>query len=203
MNETSPRQLAPKLEAVLAQLCTKIGPLAKTKAVKLPYLVDIVAQHHLGRPVTGSDHQTWDYGVVTREVYRFLTHGSSDDRFVIEDSPYSEGAVQIRFIGEPISVLTQEESAVVDAVAEIYGSLDAFSLGAMTKSLNTDLSRSDGEPVWGSNHRAHIGEDAYGRLSESRRDLFQQLQALDFSDRSRWGEAIEDTDAYLNDALYG
>ena len=132
-----------------------------------------------------------------------MTYGSSDDCFTIEESPYSEGAVQIRFVGGQTTGLTPEEEAVVDAVAGLYGQMDAFSLGAMTKSLNTDLSCQDGAPVWGSNHRAHLGEDAYARLSESRRDLFQQLQGLDFSDRSRWGEPIEDTDAYLDDALYG
>ena len=45
----------------------------------------------------------------------------------------------------------------------------------------------------------HVGDE----LSEDRPDLFQQLQGLDLSDRSRWGEPIVDTDAYLRAALYG
>ncbi len=44
--------LDPKLKAVLARLCEKRGSLFKTQAVKLPYLVDVVATHVLGESIT-------------------------------------------------------------------------------------------------------------------------------------------------------
>ena len=139
--------MPPKLEAVLACLCERLGPMTKTKAVKLPYLVDVVARHTLGRRITEGTHQTWDYGVVTREAYRFFTHESGEPLFKVEPHPYSEGGVLISLDQAPPS-LEDEEREIVDYVAETYGEMDAGQLGALTKALNTEIEASAwGEPI--------------------------------------------------------
>jgi uncharacterized phage-associated protein len=50
----------------------------------VPYLVDVVASHLLGHRITEGTHETWDYGVVTREVYRAVTHEDVSPDFVVE-----------------------------------------------------------------------------------------------------------------------
>ncbi|HYU33237.1 MAG TPA: hypothetical protein VEW48_13840 [Thermoanaerobaculia bacterium] len=64
----------PRLRAVLARLCDRLGPMYKTQAVKLPYLVDVIAKNTLGHVIAGGTYQAWEHGVVTREVYRFVEH---------------------------------------------------------------------------------------------------------------------------------
>src|SRR5258707_381465 len=65
------QHLPPKLEAVLIRL-GKAAALDVTQAVKLPYLVDVVAAHVIGRRITEGTHQAWDHGVVTKEVWHYL-----------------------------------------------------------------------------------------------------------------------------------
>ena len=191
------KRLPPKLEAVLARLCERLGPLTKTKAVKLPYLVDVVTRHALGRRITEGTHQTWDYGVVTREAYRFFTHGSGKPWFKIEPHHFSEGGVLISLDHGPPPPLDDDEREIVDHVSERYGQMDAGQLGALTKALNTDL---DGS-VWGSNHDAEVGEDAYARLADGWLTLYEALPRLDLTDERLWGEPIDDIDEYLKGAL--
>ena len=62
----------PRMTAVLARLCEQLGPLFKTQAVKLPYLVDVVAKSVLGHTIANGTYQAWEHGVVAREVYRFM-----------------------------------------------------------------------------------------------------------------------------------
>lgn len=62
----------PRLTAVLSRLCERLGPLFKTQAVKLPYLVDVVAGSVLGHAIADGTYQTWEHGVVAKEVYRFI-----------------------------------------------------------------------------------------------------------------------------------
>ncbi len=187
----------PKLEAVLARLCESLGPITKTRAVKLPYLVDVVAQHVLGREIAGGTYQTWDYGVVTREVFAFIQHSGGDECLAVEEHRYSEGGLQIRRKAEPQGELTDQEKEVVDYVAAAYGGLDAGRLGALTKSLNPHLRPDD----WGSNQTPELGEDAYARLSDGWQAFFAQLANVDLSDRSQWGEPIGDPREYLRKAL--
>ncbi len=190
------QHLPPKLEAVLARLCEQLGPLTKTKAVKLPYLVDVVAQHALGRRITEGTHQTWDYGVVTREVYRFITHGKGSSLFKIKPHNYSEGGLQIDLDRDNAAELADFEREVVDHVADCYGDMDAQSLGLLTKSLNVELDVS----AWGSNHEATVDEDAYVRLSDSWQSLYKKLPALDFSGMDRWTQ-VSDPDECLRGLL--
>lgn len=191
-------QMNPKLEAVLGRLCEQLGPLTKTRAVKLPYLVDVVAQHVLGRPIAQGRYQTWDHGVVTREIYAFMTHTDGNDRLAVEDHDYSEGGRQVTLRTEPPreSTLDESERRVVDFVAQEYGKLDAGRLGLLTKSLNTHL----GPDVWGSNHEPATGEDAYARLSESWYEFFERLPSLDLSDESQL-ETIDDPREHLRTIL--
>ena len=117
----------PKLTAVLARLCERLGPLFSTQAVKLPYLVDVMANHLLGQPIANGTYQTWEHGVVAKEVFRFIKHGAretaADALFRIEPHSYSESGKRIALSGtvDLRSALTPEEIAVIDFVADEYG----------------------------------------------------------------------------------
>jgi len=183
----------------LITLCKRFGPLTKTKAVKLPYLVDVVANHVLGRPITEGTHQTWEHGVVTREVYAALTHNVEATPFVAEPHPFSESGDSIRLddsTAESSGTLSPEEAEVVDWVGRRYGKLDAVRLGLLTKALNTQHDPS----VWGSNHAAHVDEGAYARLADGWQRFFERIPSLDLRDRSQW-RTIDDPHAYFKEAL--
>lgn len=186
-------QLDAKLEAVVARLCQRLGSMMKTNAVKLPYLVDVVASHVLGRRITEATHQTWEHGVVAREVYTFITHEKGGHRFTVEPHPYSESGQMIRLAQEGADVLASEEQEVVDYVADTFGHLSPTALGYLTKSLNPEV----GPGEWGSNQEAEVSEDAYARLSEDWRAVWNELPFLSLDDESQWGEAIEDPDEYV------
>ena len=64
---TTTHDLPPKLEAVLIRL-GRAATLNVTQAVKLPYLMDVIAVHVLGRRITEASHKTWDKGIVTNEA---------------------------------------------------------------------------------------------------------------------------------------
>lgn len=183
--------LSAPLAAVLGNLCRKLGPLIKTRAVKLTYLVDVVANSELGRPITGGTHQTWDYGVVTTEVYRAFTRGQVGPLFAIEPHEYSESGFQLRLVGSP-PPLEEGERQIVEDVAERFGRWSAEDLGMLTKAMNSHL----GPEAWGKNNRASIGEDAFARLSESALRLHRRLPDLDLEDRSQWGEPIRDAKSF-------
>lgn len=191
--------LPTKLEAVLARLCEKAGPLTKTKAVKLPYLVDVVASHVLGRRITEGTHQTWDYGVVTREIFRFITyHPKASNCFKVESHAYSEGGQQIQVVAPSTTrTLDARELAIVDLVAEAFSGLGASELGILTKSMNVEFDKA----AWGENHEALVDEDAYARLSQSWQNLFQQAPSLDFSDSSQWGTEVVDVKGFVRSSL--
>ncbi len=194
-------RLNPKLEAVLARLCEKLGQMTTTRAVKLPYLVDVLAAHDLGAPITGGTHETWDHGVVTCEVWSYIQQGGNiNDPFVIKSHDFSEGGKQISLGGEPDEGdLTAEEIRVVDRVAESYGRLDATTLGKLTKTLNTQFDAR----AWGQNRRAAVDEDAYARLSDSYQAFSRRLQDLDFANEQDWSEPVDDPHEYLRRELLG
>lgn len=183
--------LGPKLEAVLARLCQKLGSLYKTQAVKLPYLVDVIATHDFGRRVTEATFEAWKQGVVAREAYVGVTYPVPGTPFAIEQPEYDEGWT-IRLAGEVPDILVPQELEIVDFVAEKYGRLSVAELGALTKALNPEISLES----WGSNTRAAVNEDAYARLSETWQSLWIQLPSLDLTDSSLWSEPIEDADEY-------
>ena len=192
-------RLSPKLEAVLARLCQKLGEMTTTRAVKLPYLVDVVATHYLGRPITDGTHQTWDHGVVTTEVWSYIQNGGDiHGPFDIRAHHLTEeGGKQISLGGEPDDELSPEEEAIVDLIAENYGRLDAKSLGRLTKSLNTQFDKR----AWGNNQKAAVDEDAYARLAEGYQTFSRRLPTLNFADEKKWGEPIDDPYEYLRRKL--
>ena len=159
-----PNTLPPKLEAVIVRL-GKAKDLNVTKAVKLPYLVDVVANHVLGRPITEGHHQTWDKGVVTSEAWHFLNRASESDRLRLQEVRWSEEKKLIVSKGCDDSELTAEEKAVVDAVIQEFGSMSAGELGAMTKMMNPEIGQ------WGSNHRADSSESAFDRMSPEYQEM--------------------------------
>jgi uncharacterized phage-associated protein len=191
-------KMNPKLEAVLSRLCERLGPLTKTRAVKLPYLVDVVARHVLGHAIARGRYQTWDHGVVTREIYAFMTHTDGNDQLTVEDHDFSESGRQVRLRSKPSSglILDEEERQVVDFVADEYGELDAGRLGLLTKAMNSHLEAD----VWGSNQQPATGEDAYARLTESWYEFFERLPSLDLGDPSQL-ETIDDPRRHLRALL--
>ena len=149
--------LPPKLESVLVRIALSCD-LNKTRAAKLPYLVDVVAKHILGHCITEGTHQTWEHGVVTAEAWRHLDR-EKDSLFEIEPAPWSEEK-RVKYAGGPYEgSLSPEEEAIVDAVVAEFGGVTATELGLVTKRMNPSIQ------TWGANHRADVNEDAYERLS--------------------------------------
>jgi len=184
----------PKLTAVLARLCERLGPLFSTQAVKLPYLVDVMANHVLGQPIANGTYQTWEHGVVAKEVLRFIKHGAretaADALFRIEPHSYSESGKRIA-LAETVnlrSALTPEEIAVIDFVADEYGHIAPEQLGYLTKRLNTEMP----PEAWGTNQLAAVNEDAFLRLSPAWQSLCERISEQDLDDRSRWSEPVND-----------
>ena len=184
-----------KLEAVLGRLLAQCGSLALTQAVKLPYLVDVVAQRVLGRPIVGATYEAWDFGVVTKEAYRLLKH-DLPPYLCKKEHPFSESGALFELTGAAPDGLLPEEIEIVDAVAEIYGCWSALTLGELTKRMNPQVTK------WGSNERADVSPDAYSHLSDnwSRLALFGRTDA-DFDDRSKWGPEIGNPADYVRRAL--
>jgi hypothetical protein len=173
--------LNPKLEAVLARLCERLGSLCKTQAVKLPYLVDVVASQAIGKTITGARHETWKNGVVTKEAYVFMTYQEKDPVFAFSEDSYGYGK-RLRLVGKPRTSLSTKERVVVDFIADQFGHLGYKQLGQLTKNLNTQLTVED----WGTNAPANVGEDSYARLSPGWQAFCRRLASIDLDDRSQW-----------------
>lgn len=180
----------PRLTAVLARLCERLGPLFKTQAVKLPYLVDVVAGSVLGHTIADGTYQTWEHGVVAKEVYRFIEHEAGESGlFRVWRHQHSEGGKKIALADASwLDPLSSDEIAVVDTVADLYGNMPPEALGYLTKQMNTEISPRD----WGSNHRASLSEDAFQRLNPEWQRLYSRISADDLDDRSRWEGPIND-----------
>ena len=148
----------PRLEAVLARLCQKLGDLWTTHAVKLPYLVDLVAQHVLGRCITKSHHKAWKLGVVTARAWGLVTKERGGDHFDVYGDPIVDG-VRISLRDESaLEELAPEELAIVDFVAKEYGGLSPSELGDLTKEINPEIRH------WGGRDLVPLTEAAYKRL---------------------------------------
>jgi len=165
------QQLPPILEAVLVRL-GRTTDLNVTQAVKLPYLVDVIAMHILGRQITEGTHQAWDYGVVTSQIWHYLNKCDYSPIFHLVTLPWSEEKRLIIDITEPDPRLTPEERQIVDFVAKEYGHLSAVDLGRMTKFMNPTVSK------WGSNRAADLGSEAYDRMSDDYQEMAKQAASL-------------------------
>jgi hypothetical protein len=190
-----PSALDPKLAAVLARLCERLGSLTKTRAVKLPYLVDVVAKHFLGERITRATHQTWKHGVVAAEVWHFAKVTGLMGVFKIEEEPYSEGSVAIRLAAAPAEGLSPEEQKVVDYVADRYGPLNFEELGRLTKAMNIEVGG------WGSNSLARVDDDAYARLAGHWNEVLRTLESCDTEDEKGWTEVTEHSPEFFRKSL--
>lgn len=157
MFRSDERRGDPKLEAVLARLCDRSESLWTTQAVKLPYLIDLVAQHVLGEPITRSHHKAWDMGVVTARAWGLMKQEKGGKHFRVEGDPYAEG-YRLFVKKRPELDLSDTERAIVDFVLEEFGEWSTASLGKLTKDLNPDVSR------WGGKKPVELSEAAYQRL---------------------------------------
>lgn len=158
--------LDPKMEAVLARLIAESEgeELFKTQAVKLPYLVDVVASQILGQRITQGRYEAWDHGVVATEVYDLITdarHGGE----ALEGTPFEVAEPagyedrQIVHLGDGApDRLTADEEEIVDFVALQYARLDSSTLGLLTKKMNGHV-RS-----WPSSKPVRLHEAAYEHL---------------------------------------
>jgi len=182
-------KLPPKLEAVLIRLC-RDRSLNKTQAVKLPYLVDVVAIHVLGHKITEGTHQTWDHGVVASEAWHYFDRCETSAGLRLEPVPWSEKENRVVVeIEEPPGRLTSEEQSVVDFVKERYASRTAGELGKLTKFMNPEA------PKWGSNQFADLGPEAYDRMSPSYRRMAARIESISLEDliqSSRPAQNLED-----------
>lgn len=181
--------LPPKLEAVMVRLCSVAG-LNKTQAVKLPYLVDVVANHVLGRRITEGTHEAWQYGVVTSEAWRYLDDCEEEPAlFDLDAVPFSEEK-RVRVVrATEAPALSPEELKVVDYVAEEFARIQAVPLGLMTKLMNPSVTG------WGANGRADVGEDAYERMSDEYQDMANDVLGITLEQLqrdSRPAQSVED-----------
>ncbi len=183
----STNSLPPKLEAVLVRLI-KSGKLNKTQAVKLPYLVDVVAQRVLGRPITEGHHQAWEHGVVTAEAWRHLDRGGASSPFILEPVPWSEEKrVRLNADCEPCSAeLTGEEERVVDSVVAEFAETPAGELGRVTKRMNPQIAS------WGRNVAADTGPDAYDRMSPEYQEMAEGASSWTLDRLRRESEPVID-----------
>ncbi|MEA2601194.1 MAG: hypothetical protein QOF89_2186 [Acidobacteriota bacterium] len=188
--------LDPKLAAVLARLCERRGALTKTQAAKLPYLIDVVAKHVLGRRITQASHENWRFGVVASEVWHFAKPGVRGP-FMIEEQPYSEGRVLVSLVETPppSSGLPAEEQEIVDFVAEEFGPLDFDELGKLTKAMNLEITN------WGSNGAAKVDEEAYTRLAGRLDRVLGRLERCNTEDPNNWQELTGASRADLRKSL--
>lgn len=182
-------QLPPKLEAVLIRI-GKAAPLNMTRAVKLPYLVDVVANHVLGHPITEGTHQAWEYGVVTAEAWRYLDTCRDYDSpvFHLEPVQWSEEKRVVVTAEEPADGLTPEEQAIVDFVVHEYALLNAGALGRLTKLMNPEISN------WGSNRAADAGPDAVERLSSDYQEMAERVSHVTLDQLRRDSTPLGDTE---------
>lgn len=177
-----------RAEAVLARICSRVGSVGKTQAVKLPYLADVISKNMFGRLITQGRHETWKHGVVCRPLYELLTHESeARSPFRVRPLPWAEDSYEVSLADESaIDVdLPDRECAVVDFVADEYARMTARRLGRLTKRLNP-------ESEWGQNQLADYGERAYDYLTPGFQEMADTVESLDLN--RVWEEAVRITD---------
>ena len=175
--------LDPKLLAVLGRLCEKLGVLTKTQAVKLPYLVDVAAKAVIGSEVTHSRYEAWALGVVCVEAWGATKNGEETGVLSVEEVPYSEfDSKRIRLAGTIPPVLSQDELAVVDYIAEEFGSLDFIELGMVTKRMNVEIPLEQ----WGSNKAPRVDSESFSRMGASWQRALTEIGRHDTNDKSKW-----------------
>lgn len=158
--------LDPKMESVLVRLLSEVGELSKTQAVKLPYLVDVVAFKVLGHRITEGKYEPWQYGVVATEVYDLITdarHGGEaldDTPFEVEEPRGYEDRQILRLAkgSNGAEALTDEEREIVEFVGIQYAHMSPSDLGELTKEMNPHVKN------WPSGRTVHVDARAYEHL---------------------------------------
>lgn len=167
------RTVSPQLEATLARLCHRLGGMSMTKAVKLPYLVDVISRKELGYQIANATYQCWRNGVVSVEVYKDIEYTPS---FRVIEEQYTERSRRIELVSSHYRLKTTD-SDLVDYVAEKFGKINQEEIGLLTKRMNTHIPADK----WGSNAQAELGDDAYYRLSEQWQGTCRRLAGVDFT----------------------
>jgi uncharacterized phage-associated protein len=173
-------RLPPKLEAVLVAIAKDHG-LNVTQAVKIPYLVDVVARRVLGRPITEGVHETWQLGVVTRQAWHHLDKSAQGKSpFRVKQVICSEEK-RVSVVDETdVADLTDDERQVVAFVWDQFKSTSAAELGRITKRMNPN------KKSWGSNELADTGEDAYDRMSANYQEMAALVESLTPAQMQDW-----------------
>jgi uncharacterized phage-associated protein len=180
-------RLDPKMAAVLARLIERLGPLYTTQAVKLPYFVDVIASHVLGRALTRATYEAWGYGVVAKEVYAFINYDDPGPLFTVTSHQRNGELLGLACDSPAETELTECELEIVDFVAEEYGRLHVDQLGKVTKRMNTEIAPEE----WGDNAPVLPDEEAYLRLDPQWQGLCESIRRANLDDRSKWSEPIE------------
>ena len=193
-------RLDPKMAAVLARLIERLGPLYTTQAVKLPYLVDVIAKHILGAALTRATYEAWGLGVVAKEVYTFVNYDDPGPLFTVTSHQRNGERLGLAGDSPAENELTECELEIVDFVAEEYGRINVDQLGKITKRMNTEIPPEE----WGDNAPALLDEEAYLRLNPQWQGLCETIRRVDLDDRTKWSEPIEnDPLAYFRRAMNG
>lgn len=177
--------IPPKLQAVLTRLIGQApAPLTITQAVKLPYLVDVLAHQVLGRSITEGRHETWSHGVVTSEAWHHLHSLPPGAAFRVTPVPYSE-EIRVEAADEAAeAMLSADEQRIVDFVADEYAFVPATELGALTKRMNPSIRG------WGMNHPADTGGDAYERMTPEYIEMSEAVSGITLDQLRRGSHPI-------------
>jgi uncharacterized phage-associated protein len=123
-----------KLKAVLAHIAERTSP-GKLKMFKLLYLVDFTAYVRLGNSITEEAYEAWENGPVPRhfwENFKRITSECLD----IEERQVRDKLPEQRMKAKPdagdLSVLSDEERAVLEEVITRYGNRSGNSLRELT-----------------------------------------------------------------------
>jgi uncharacterized phage-associated protein len=104
--------------------CPRIG---RTQLVKLIYLSDLFSRQFLGESLTDLDYIWWHHGPFDSRILAEIS-ALADARTIREKSPNANGH-HYAAAGEPSAwSLTEDETEVVNFIAEQYGRLSAHSL---------------------------------------------------------------------------
>ena len=168
----------------MIRLC-RIANLNITQAVKLPYLVDVVATRALGEAITEGAHEAWKYGVVTSQAWKHLDSPLAPTAFVVHDVPFSDEKKVDVAANASDGALSASEREIVDYVAKEFASLSASELGLMTKYMNPSI------PAWGGNRLADTGSDAFERMSRDYQDLAREAAGVTLDSLRRTSRPAE------------
>lgn len=108
-------------------------PLTVMQLIKLVYIADGWAMTLLGKPLSKSDPQAWQYGPVYPEVYRSFKRFGPNPVSASATIPGTDVAFREEF--------SDDEEGVLRRVVESYGALSAYQLSNLTHQPNTPWSR--------------------------------------------------------------